>query len=184
MTWEMIRVTGLVALVLLTIAVSLGIAGPAIRRPGLRLTSVTMHLTAAVGGTALVLAHIGLAIVDSWVDVPLSAAIVPGTSTWEPLWIAVGTVAFDLLLVIAVTSALRQHAPGLWWRAHALAYPVYALVWLHTLTIGSDRSTPLMIGIAAVSGAAVASAVVVRLMLGSQRPTGTTTRTDLQEISA
>lgn len=184
MTWEMIRITGLVALVLLTISVSLGIAGPVIRRPSLRLTSVTMHLTAAVGGTALVIAHIVFAVIDSWVEVPLAAAVVPGTSGWETLWIAVGTLAFDLMLVLAVTSMLRQHAPNLWWRAHVLAYPVYALVWLHTLTIGSDRSTPLMIGIAAASAGVVAAAITLRLMVGRRQPTGTTIRHDLQEISA
>ena len=49
MTWELIRITGLVSLALLTVSVALGIAGPAIRRPTGRLTSVSVHLTAAVG---------------------------------------------------------------------------------------------------------------------------------------
>lgn len=182
MTWELIRITGLVALVLLTVSVSLGIAGPAIRRPTSRLTSVTMHLTAGIGGTVLVLAHIGFAVIDSWVNVPLSAALIPGTSAWEPLWIAVGTIAFDLMLVLAVTSAMRQHAPALWWRAHWVAYPVYALVWLHTLMIGTDSGTPVMIGIAALSAAMVAMAIVVRR--SARRPIGTRPRTDLEEVMA
>jgi predicted ferric reductase len=164
MTWEIIRITGMVALALLTVSVTLGIAGPAIRRPTARLASASMHLTAAVGGTALVVAHVFFAVIDSWVNVPALAAFVPGTSAWEPLWIAVGTIAFDLMLVMLVTSALRQQAPRLWWKAHVLAYPVWALVWIHSLTIGTDRGTPLMIGLAAISAALVAGAIVVRLM--------------------
>lgn len=183
MTWELIRITGMVALTLLTVSVTLGIAGPVIRRPGARLTSVSMHLTASVGGTLLVIAHIAFAVIDSWVNVPLSAALIPGTSPWEPLWVAVGTIAFDLMLVLAVTSALRQHAPALWWRAHVLAYPVYALVWIHTLTLGTDRGTTLMIGMAAVSAACVAGATVLRLML-RPRAVGNSPRPDLEEVMA
>lgn len=164
MTWELIRITGVVALILLTASVALGIVGPAIRRPSVRLTSVSMHLAAAIGGTALVMAHIAFAILDSWVNVPLSAAVVPGVSTWEPLWVGVGTVAFDLLLVIMVTSAVRQRAPALWWRAHVLAYPAWLLVWLHALTIGSDRGSVWMSALAAASAGLVAAAVAIRLL--------------------
>lgn len=163
MTWEMIRVTGIVALALLTVAVTLGIAGPVIRRPALRLTTVTMHLTAAVGGIVLVLGHIAFAVLDSWVTVPLSAAVVPGASPWQPLGVALGTTAFDLLLVLAVTSALRQHAPRVWWRAHVLSYPAWALVWIHTLTVGTDRGTTLMVVLAGLSAALVAAATALRL---------------------
>src|SRR5690606_36048996 len=67
MTWEFIRITGLVALAFLTVSVALGVAGPALHRPTSRLASVSMHMTAAVGGTVLVIAHILFAIADSWI---------------------------------------------------------------------------------------------------------------------
>lgn len=181
MTWEVIRITGMIALGLLTVSVALGIVGPAIRRPTMRLTSVSMHLTAAVAGTVLVITHVVFAIVDSWVDVPLAAVVVPGASVWEPLWIGVGTLAFDLMLVMLVTSALRQRAPRLWWRAHVLAYPVWALVWVHTLTIGTDAGTPLMIAAAAASAGMVAAATVIRLM-NPRRAVGTKPAPEMQEI--
>ena len=168
MTWEIIRITGLLALGLLTVSVALGIAGPAIRRPAARLTSVGLHLTAGVGGTVLVIGHVLFAIIDSWVQVPAMAAFVPGASPWQTLWVAIGTVAFDFMLVIAATSAMRQQAPGMWRRAHLLAYPTWALVWIHTLTIGTDRTTPLMVGLAAASAAVVAAAVALRLMTKPQ----------------
>lgn len=183
MTWEMIRITGLIALAFLTLSVALGIAGPALRRPTARLTSVSMHLTAAVGGTVLVIAHVLFAIVDNWVSVPAMAAIVPGASQWEPLWVAVGTIAFDLMLVLAVTSALRQQAPGLWRRAHIVAYPVWALVWIHTLAIGTDAGTPLMVGMAAASAGLVTAAFVLRRMT-RRRPLATQTPVPtLMEVS-
>jgi methionine sulfoxide reductase heme-binding subunit len=164
MTWEMIRITGLVALAFLTMSVALGIAGPAVRNATSRLVSVSMHLTAAVAGISLVLAHIVFAILDTWVSVPLAAAVVPGASQWETLWVGVGTVAFDLLLVLAVTSAMRQQAPGLWRKAHIVAYPMWGLVWIHTLAVGTDAGTPLMIVMAAASAGLVTAAIVVRRM--------------------
>lgn len=163
MTWELIRVTGIVALALLTVAVSLGIAGPVIRRPAWRLTSITMHLTAAVGGILLVVAHIAFAVLDAWVQVPLLAAVIPGASPWSTIGVALGTIAFDLMLVMVVTSALRQHAPRLWWRAHVLAFPVWGLVWVHTLAVGTDRGTTLMIVLAAVSAGMVAASIALRM---------------------
>lgn len=183
MTWELIRITGIVALALLTVSVAMGIAGPAIRRPTARLTSVSMHLTAAVGGTVLVVAHIVFAVLDSWVQVPLAAAVLPGASAWQPLSVALGTIAFDLMLVLAVTSALRQYAPRVWWRSHILSYPMYALVWIHTLTIGTDRGTPLMIGVAAVSAAMVAAAIVYRFT-SPRGPVGNNPRPELEEVLA
>lgn len=183
MTWEIIRVTGIVALALLTVAVTLGIAGPVIRRPALRLTSVSLHLTAAVGGTLLVLTHIVFAVLDSWVQVPALAAVVPGASPWQTLGVAMGTVAFNLLLVLALTSALRQQAPRLWWRAHVVAYPAWALVWVHTLMVGTDRGTNLMVGLAGISAAMVAAATVLR-MTRRPGPVANNPTPRLEEIAA
>lgn len=184
MTWEMIRVTGMVALALLTVSVSLGIAGPAITRPSSRLTSVSLHLTAGVAGTVLVISHVFFAIIDSWIKVPVQAAFVPGTSTWETLWVAVGTIAFDLMLAMAVTSALRQQAPRLWWKSHMLAYPVFGLVWIHTLAIGTDAGTPLMIAMAAISAGMVATAIVVRVMRPKRTPVGIAHSPEMEEVMA
>ncbi len=41
---------------------------------------------------------------------------------------------------------------------------MWALVWVHTLAIGTDAGTPLMVGLAAASAGLVAAAIVLRLM--------------------
>ena len=132
MTWEFIRITGLVALAFLTVSVALGVAGPALHRPTSRLASVSMHMTAAVGGTVLVIAHILFAIADSWITVPAMAAVVPGAS---PVGALVGGGRDDRLRPHARHGGHIGDAPAgtrLWKRAHVLAYPVWALVWVHT----------------------------------------------------
>jgi hypothetical protein len=41
---------------------------------------------------------------------------------------------------------------------------VWLLVWLHALTIGTDRGTTLMTAMAALSAAIVAATIAIRLM--------------------
>ena len=164
MTWLLLRTTGILALGLLGVAVALGIAGPGLRRPAVRLICVQVHRTAAVLGVVLFAAHVWAAIADTFVHVPLVAAVVPGASTWEPLGVALGTVAGDLLIVLAVSSALRRWGARAWWNVHVVSYVAFGTAWLHAMTVGTDASGPLMRWLAVGTAALVAAAVVVRLV--------------------
>ena len=137
-TWLLLRVTGIVALAALTVSVASGLAGPAVRAPAVRGVLVSAHRSAAVTGLSLTVGHVAFAVVDPWVDVSAIAAVVPGASAWEPGWVGVGAVAVDLLVVVAVTSALRGRAPRTWWTLHVLTYPAWLLATAHALAIGTD----------------------------------------------
>lgn len=162
-TWVLLRAIGIVALAALTLAVASGLIGPAVRRPLLRGVSVSVHRSAAAVGLALTLAHVLLAVLDSWVEVSLLAVVVPGISRWEPWWIGVGAVAVDLLLVVAVTSALRGRGPRVWWTLHALTYPAWLLAVAHSLAIGTDAATQPYVGVGVAGVVLVLAAAVMRL---------------------
>lgn len=162
MTWILLRSTGVVVLALLTVSVALGIVGPAIRTPANRLTSVTLHKTAGVLGSILLVAHVVLAVVDSWVTITWPSILIPGVSPWEPLWIGFGAMAFDLVLVVMLSSALRRFSATTWWNLHVVSYPAYLMAWLHAVGVGSESSDPMMLALAVVSLALVAIAVVAR----------------------
>ncbi len=164
MTWLLLRTSGFLVLGLLAIAVSLGIAGPGIRDPRLRLTTIALHRTAAITGTGLLLVHVTAAVLDAYVAVSLPAVFVPGVAQWEPLWIGLGALAFDAVLVLAVSSALRRRYAGAWWNLHVISYVAFALAWLHALGAGSDASDPVMRWLAGASALAVGAAVLVRLL--------------------
>lgn len=165
-TWALLRSTGVIALALLSLSVVLGIAGPAIRQPRARLVSVSLHRTSAVVGTVLLAGHVVLAVVDSWVPVSPLAAVIPGISQWEPLWIGLGAVSLDLLAALMITSALRTRNPRAWWKWHRLAYPVWLLAIAHAFGLGTDRTGWVMLGLAGVSLVAVVAAAVARLLAG------------------
>ena len=53
---------------------------------------------------------------DGFVQIPLSAAVVPAGSSHRELWIGLGAISFDLLLGIVATSLLRRRVGERPWR--------------------------------------------------------------------
>lgn len=159
-TWLMLRTTGIVAIVLLTLSTTVGIVSPVLRSQRGRFVAISVHSTAAATGTILLLGHIVLAVLDSYVHISPLATVVPGVSAWEPLWVGVGTVSFDLLLLLLVTTFQRHRAPRVWKAVHLVSYALLPLAWIHALAIGSDAADlPLrvtaLVGLATVSAAFV-----------------------------
>ena len=65
--------------------------------------------------------------------------LVPFVGTYRPLWLGLGTVAFDLLVALIVTSLLRERIGYRSWRAvHWAAYASWPVALLHGLGTGSD----------------------------------------------
>lgn len=161
-TWFVMRSSGLVAVVLLTVAVVLGLIGPRLR-PTPRLASISAHRAASVAGTLLIVGHIVLALLDTWIVLDWPAALVPGAAGWQRWGVGLGALAVDLLIVVLLTTATRAQAPRLWRRAHLLAYPVWALSVGHGLLVGTDAE--LMAVLSMVSVAVVLLGLAVRILV-------------------
>ena len=119
--WYTIRATGIVALVLLTSPRSSACCPPAGSEPGLagvrpgRPAQAGHHVGPGVPGI-----HVVTAVLDTYVHVGLASIVVPFTSSYKPLWTGLGAVAVDLMVAVAISSALRQRiAPHL--AGHPLA---------------------------------------------------------------
>ncbi len=166
-TWFVMRSSGLVAVGLLTIAVVLGVLGPLLR-PTPRLTSISVHRAASIAGSVLIVGHIVLAVLDKWIVLDLPAAFVPGLAGWERWGVALGALCVDLMIVVLLTTATRSRTPGLWRRAHLLAYPVWALAVGHGLLVGSDGA--VMRTVALVSAGLVLMALSARLLARPGKP--------------
>jgi methionine sulfoxide reductase heme-binding subunit len=166
LTWYLTRSFGLVLLVLFTATTVLGVLtsapGSGSRVPGFVPTD--LHRRLSVLSLVLLAGHIAASVADSFVTITWVDAVVPFVSTYRALWLGLGTLACDLLLLVAVTSALRRRMPPRAWRAvHLTAYALWPLVVLHTLGTGTDaRSVPLL-ALTAGCTAAVVAAVGWRL---------------------
>jgi len=168
--WYATRAFGVVALVLLTATVILGIAGTArFAAPGLpRVVTAGLHRNLSLLVLALVALHVLSTIADGYAPVGFASAVVPFDSAYRGLWLGLGTVAFDMLIAVALTSLLRDRLSYRTWRGvHWLAYACWPVALWHGLGTGTDSRVPWLLAIDAVCVAGVAGAVWWRLSLAA-----------------
>jgi sulfoxide reductase heme-binding subunit YedZ len=81
--------------------------------------------------------------------------------------IGLGTIAFDILIVVTVTSWLRKHMDNtLWQWIHRTSYVAFAAIFFHALSSGTDFGTPLVSAIAWSTALVLAIFGVARLLWG------------------
>ncbi|MGD0881818.1 MAG: ferric reductase-like transmembrane domain-containing protein [Acidimicrobiales bacterium] len=175
--WYLTRASGVVALVLLTGTVVLGIVASVgwttERWP--RFLSQSVHRNLSLLCLGFVGVHVVTTVGDGYVPIGLSDAVVPFRSPYRPLWVGLGAVSFDLLLAVLVTSALRHRIGHRSWRfVHWLAYLCWPIAVLHGLGTGSDASLGPILAVDAFCTIAVLAAVVWRLV--TDRAAGTPRR--------
>jgi methionine sulfoxide reductase heme-binding subunit len=166
--WYVTRATGIVALVLLTGTVVLGVIGTAgaasQRWP--RIVTAGLHRNLALTATALVGVHIVTTILDPFVSISLVAAFVPFTASYRPIWLSMGAVAFDLLLAVLITSLLRDRLNHRAWQAvHLLVYACWPIALWHGIGIGTDTKLHWVVAIDIACVLALVAAVWWRLSL-------------------
>ncbi len=181
--WYLNRSTGFVILVLFTLSVALGILATG-GKAGKRVPSFvtqSLHRNIALLSVVMLVVHIVTAVVDSFVDIRWWQAVIPWWgSTYMPLWLGLGTLAFDLFAVITITSMLRTHMQyRSWWLIHLLSYVGWVLSVVHGIGIGTDVKAGTSWAFAIVGGCVVVviAAVVLRLAKAGSNP-------DLAGVSA
>jgi len=139
--WYTTRASGTVALVLLTATVVLGILTTTrASTSGVPKFAISdLHRRVSLLAMVFLGIHIFTAVVDTFVPIGLAATVVPFASAYSPLWVGLGTVAFDLLLAVVATSLLRQRISARSFRAvHWLVYISWPVAVAHGIGIGTD----------------------------------------------
>jgi methionine sulfoxide reductase heme-binding subunit len=164
--WYTSRATGVVALLLLTAVMLLGILVTRQGRlPGLpRFAVGGLHRNLSLLATAFVAVHVLSAVTDGYVNIPITAAVVPLTSSYERIWLGIGAVSFDLMLAAVVTSLLRRHLSRKAWRAvHLTAYVSWPVAWLHSVFSSGDLQHGPLLYLAIACALAVIAAALWRV---------------------
>lgn len=163
MFWLATRATGEISLILLTAVTVMGIAvtkgWASARWP----ESVVTLLHRNISLLALVFlgVHIGTTVLDGYVPIGWVDVVIPFAQPYRTLWVGLGTVAFDLILAVVITSLLRRRIPqSLWKGIHWASYLLWASAVVHGLGAGTDRLLTRVV--AALAVLAVAGAVVAR----------------------
>jgi len=167
--WFTTRATGLIALVLLTGTVVLGIvtsvrfASPAWPR----FVTVSLHRNLSLLTITFTGLHVLTTITDPFASISVVSVVVPFTSGYRRIWLGFGAVAFDLLLAVLVTSLLRTRIrPRAWRLVHWAGYACWPVALVHGLGTGTDGAARWVLAITAVCALAVVSAGMWRLVAG------------------
>ena len=165
--WYTSRATGVVALLVLTTVVLLGIMVS--RRgqlPGLpRFGGTILHRSLSLLAVVFIALHVLTAIADPYVTIGFAAIVLPFTSPYETFWLGLGAVALDLIIALVITSLLRARIGRRTWRAvHWLAYACWPVAVAHGLGASPDMRSGWLLGLAAGSVAAVVIALAWRII--------------------
>lgn len=169
--WYASRATGVVALLLMTAVLLLGLLVTRNGKlPGLPRFAVTgLHRNLSLTAVAFVALHVVTAVADSFVTIPLTASVIPFASGYERLPLSLGAVSLDLALAIIVTSLVRHRLSARVWRGvHLLAYLSWPVAWLHSYTAATDMHSGWMLPLAIGDLLVVIGGVLWRLAAASR----------------
>jgi sulfoxide reductase heme-binding subunit YedZ len=146
--WYLTRASGIVALLLLTAAVTLGVLE--IKRLSTphwpRFLLDALHRNVSLLAVVFLALHIVTTVLDSFTSISIVAAFIPFTSSYRPFWLGLGAIACDMLIALVITSLLRRRLGFSAWRAtHWLAYACWPIALLHGLGTGSDVKSSWML---------------------------------------
>lgn len=165
--WFLTRSSGIVAWVMLTLSVIWGIilstkAFPEQRRP-IWLLSVHRWL----GGLTMsfLAVHLVALVADSYVQFGLADLTIPYATDWKPGAIALGVLGMWLLVAVELTSLAMRKLPRKVWRVvHLSSYIAFWFTAMHAAFVGSDATKPMYQWTAVASIAAVAWALIYRIL--------------------
>lgn len=169
LTWYLTRASGIVALVLLTASMVLGIVA------GTRLSSARwprfvtqgLHRNISLFVLVLLALHVGAAVVNDYVTITVQESLIPFVGTYRPIWLGLGALSTDLLIAMIATSLLRQRIGyGTWRAVHWTAYLCWPLSVVHGLGTGSDVRTTWSVLVTAACVVAVLFAMAWRIVSG------------------
>ena len=167
--WYLARGSGVVTMILLTVSVLLGIL------TSFRWSSENwprfvvefVHRNASLLVLVFLAIHVGTVLADAFAPIRVVDIFVPFISAYRPIWLGLGALALDLLLVLVVTSLLRHRIGYASWRfVHWFAYICWPVAIVHGLGTGTDVKSGLVYGLTAACVAAVLIAATLRIVRG------------------
>ena len=143
-TWLAIRGSGITAWALLTAVVVWGLLlrTRLLGKWAAPVALLDMHRWLGALALTFLGVHLGLLLVDPAVHFTIAQILVPGLAPWETIAVGLGSIAFWLLIPVAVVGRLRQRmgkAGNTWFkRAHLIAYAAWPIATMHYVLAGTD----------------------------------------------
>jgi hypothetical protein len=164
--WYLARGSGVAALVLLTWTVLLGVVTATRWQPRHlpRFVIEYLHRNITIVAMGAIAVHVCAIVIDGFAPIGFRDVFIPFATPYRPLWLGLGAIGVDLLLLVAVTSWLRHRVGPRTWRViHWSAYAAWLLAVLHALGTGTDTAERWALLVSGACVLAVAAAVAWRV---------------------
>lgn len=166
--WYITRASALIAWILMTFAVVWGILLSTRLMRKVDNVAWLQDLHRYLGGMSviMVLLHMVSLMLDGWLHFSLPEVLVPLSSTYRTIPVALGVVAFYLLLAVQGSSLMMRWLPRRFWKGlHYASYISVLLVSFHAGLTGTDVTAWWYRSVAIALIALTALAIVVRIIL-------------------
>lgn len=167
--WVLARVAGLASFVALSISLLSGLALRTAVLDWLASNRVlrSTHEYTAVLWIPLGLLHIVALVFDQTARIRPVDAVVPFLAPYGTVAIGLGTLTFELFVLVAVTGWLKRRIrTDVWQWLHRLSYAAFGLLFLHAVLGGTDFSDPLISAATWSVAAVLATLSMARLLWG------------------
>src|SRR2546423_7466672 len=161
----------MVAFALLTVGAVVGmtLAGRARLKRWPRFAVEDVHRFVGLLTGTFIGIHVVSLLVDTYLPFSLAQVLVPGTAPYRPLATALGVIAMELLVALAVANRYRKRLSYRFWRrTHYLNFAVWLLALVHCIASGTDSGTPWAVLLYAVAAGSVAGLLVWRVLGGGK----------------
>jgi sulfoxide reductase heme-binding subunit YedZ len=182
--WYTTRVTGMVALVLFTLVVSLGtlvanrFGGTVVGRFEIN----ELHRSLSMMAMVFLALHITTTVVDTYAPTGWLSAIVPFASPYRRVGVAIGAVAFDLILAVWLSSLLKVRVKNQSWRLiHWFSWLAFLSAIAHAYLTGTDTKNGAGLAVVLSCAGLVLATALWRVVA---RPTRAAGRTALSPLAA
>ncbi len=165
--WLISRASGIVALVLISLSVLMGLAmaTKVLRGPGLKRAVARLHEHVALVALLAIAVH-GLALLgDKWLKPGWRGIAIPFALHYRPEFTGVGIIAGYAALLLGPSFYLRRRIGARRWRKlHRATVAVWVLAVVHTIGAGSDGATLWLRCIVLAPGIPIVYLLVLRLL--------------------
>lgn len=167
--WFIARITGLTAFAVLSLSV---LSGEALRTSVLDFLAKNRALRKLHDFTTplwlpLVFAHIIALLLDRTAQIHPINVVVPFLTSYGEIPIGLGTIAFDIVMVVTITSWLRSRMNNtVWTWIHRTSYLAFVAIFFHAALSGTDFDAPLVSALAWSTAAGLAILGISRIVWG------------------
>jgi methionine sulfoxide reductase heme-binding subunit len=165
--WLASRAVGVVALILISLSVGLGLAlsGRITRGPGVPAKLKHLHEAITLTSMIAIAGHGLLLLGDSYLRPGLAGIALPFAMKNQPVWTGLGIIGGWLAAILGLSFYARKWITTRVWRwMHRWTLLVYALAIAHTLGSGTDARAPWLLAIIGVTAVPIVFAGTYRFL--------------------